>query len=287
MYGVIMAVGPGAREVDRMHDTLAMLREHEDPNEIHLVLVDDDPSRRALDPGWPQQQVIGNPLRRRRRRPDASSAMTAATVAGLAACQKRCVDMAIKLDTDAAVIAPFSRQIRTALEDPNLGVVGSYDRTSTGGVRDWSVWEATLARTGRVWHVTRRRDGRPVRWYKSRRDRAAMQRLQAEASRHAPAGAHCLGGAYAVSRRFLDRTELSWQPWVGTGLGEDVVVGILCAAAGLQMRSLVGPGEPFALAWQGLPGTPDEITAGGHSIVHSVKAPTLHEERRLRGQLRV
>ena len=287
MYGVIMPVGPGAREVDRMDDTLAMLREHEDVNEIHLVLVDDDASARALDPGWPHQQVIVNPLRERRRRPDASSAMVAGTVAGLTACRTRDVDMAIKLDTDAAVIAPFSRQIRSALDDPDLGVVGSYDTTSAGSVRDWSVWEPTLARTGRCWHVTRRPDGRRAWWYKSRRDRATLRRLQAEALRHAPAGAHCLGGAYAVSRRFLERAELRWRPWVGTRVAEDVMVGVLCAAAGLRMRSLVGRGEPFALAWQGLPASPDEIAAGGHSIVHSVKAPTLDEERGLRGRLSV
>ncbi len=69
MYGLIMSVGPGAREVDRMRDTLAMVRAHEDVDDIMLVLIDDDLSSRALQPGWPHEQVILNPLRRRRRRP--------------------------------------------------------------------------------------------------------------------------------------------------------------------------------------------------------------------------
>ncbi len=211
--------------------------------------------------------------------------MIAATIAGLDVCRKRQLDLAVKLDTDAAVIAPFSAHLREAFANRTLGVVGSYDRTCTGGSRDWGAWTATLGRTGRRWQITRRPDGRPARWYKSRRDRIAMRTLQTAAARHAPVGAHCLGGAYAVSGQFLNRAELQWRPWVGTGLSEDVVVGILCAAAGLRMRSLVGPGEPFALAWQGLPDTPEAIAAGGHSIVHSVKASTLEEERRLRAEL--
>lgn len=194
--------------------------------------------------------------------------------------------MAIKLDTDVAVIAPFSGAVGAAMADGATGVVGSYDRTSAGSIRDWSAWDGTLARSGRAWPTTLSAGGRRVRWYKSRRHRATIRRLRAQAARHAPPGAHCLGGAYAVSRAFLHAAELDWRPWVGTGLGEDVVVGILCAAAGLRMRSLVGPGEPFALAWQGLPGTPAEIAAAGHSIVHSVKAETLDEERRLRASLR-
>lgn len=285
MFGVIMAVGPGEREVARMHDTLGMLATHENPDDAHLVLIDDAPAARGLDPGWPRQRVIRTPLRRRRRRVDARSAMLAATMAGLVECRDQGVELALKLDTDAAIIAPFAAQLDAAMDDRELGVVGSYDRTTSGATRDWSAWDGELARCGRAWHMRRCPRGRRVPWYKSRADRRTVGRLRAEGARLAPGNAHCLGGAYAVSRRYLERAELSWRPWVGIGLSEDLVVGILCGAAGLRMRSLVGPGEPFALAWQGLPGTPAEIAAGGHSIVHSVKAPTLQDERRLRAQL--
>jgi hypothetical protein len=285
MFGVIMAVGPGEREVARMHDTLDMLAAHESPEDAHLVLIDDGPAPRGLDPGWPRQRVLRTPLRRRRRRVDARSAMLAATMAGLVDCRDHGVDLALKLDTDAAIIAPFAAKLAAVMDDPELGVVGSYDRTSDGGTRDWSTWDGELARCDRAWQVRRCPGGSRVPWYKSRADRRTVARLRAAGARLAPGNAHCLGGAYAVSRRYLERAELSWRPWVGTGLSEDLVVGILCGAAGLRMRSLVGPGEPFALSWKGLPGTPDEITAGGHSIVHSVKAASLDDERRLRVQL--
>jgi hypothetical protein len=284
VFGLIMAVGPGDREVARMHDTLSMVAAHEAPEHAHLVLIDDDPMPRELDPRWPHQTVVRTPLRQRRN-PDAYSAMTAGTLAGLTACRDQGVDLALKLDTDAAVIAPFSERLREVFADEQVGVVGSYDRTSSGDARDWTMWERPLARALRQWQITYGPGGRRVLWHKRRSDRRRARRLCAEAARHAPVGAHCLGGAYAVSGSFLNRAELDWAPWVGTDLSEDVVVGTLCAAVGLHMRSLVAPGEPFALAWQGLPASPREIRAAGHSIVHSVKADTLEEERRLRAEL--
>jgi hypothetical protein len=107
-------------------------------------------------------------------------------------------------------------------------------------------------------------------------------RLAAQA---APPGAHCLGGAYAVSRRYLERASLEVQPWLGTRLGEDVVVALLCLQAGLSMRSMTGLGEPFALAWRGLPAPPAQLRAEGYSIVHSVKLDTEREEEQLRAEL--
>jgi hypothetical protein len=84
-----------------------------------------------------------------------------------------------------------------------------------------------------------------------------------------------------VRRRDL----LSWSPWVKTHLGEDVVLGILCAAAGLRQQSLVGPNEPFGIAHTGLPAEPEWLVERGHSIVHSLKAEDPAAESRLRAWL--
>jgi len=284
MFGLIMPVGPGDREIARMQDTLAMVAAHEQPEDIHLIIIDDDPHPRPLDPGWPHQIILRTELRQKRR-PDAFSAMTAATLTGLAACRDRGVELAIKMDTDAAVIAPFSQKLRRAFADARVGLVGSYQRVITGATRDFTLWEQPLARADRAWGITYRDNGRRVLWHKSRAERRELRRLRAAAADHAPAGANCLGGAYAVSSAFLRRAELAWRPWVGTQLSEDVVVGLLCAASGLELRGLVETGEPFALAWRGLPAPPEEIRARRHSIVHSVKAETLDEERQLRAAL--
>jgi hypothetical protein len=99
-------------------------------------------------------------------------------------------------------------------------------------------------------------------------------------------GAHCLGGAYAVSPSLARRHDLlRWEPWVGTGLGEDVVMGVLSAAAGLRMRSMTAVGEPFGRAHVGLPGPPEWLLSRGHSIVHAVKDADAVVEASLRDRL--
>ncbi len=101
-------------------------------------------------------------------------------------------------------------------------------------------------------------------------------------------GAHCLGGAYAVAPALLRHADLfDPEPWLGVGLGEDVVLGVLCHAAGLEPRGLVGPGEPFGLAHVGLPAPPDELIAAGHSIVHAVKHRDAATEEQLREVFRL
>ena len=85
-------------------------------------------------------------------------------------------------------------------------------------------------------------------------------------------GGHCLGGAYAASSGLLSRADLfEWKPWVGTWVGEDVMLGVLAHAGGLRIRGDVDPGGTFALAWQNLPLPPERLIEGGYSVVHSVR----------------
>jgi hypothetical protein len=287
VFGVIIPVGPGDREIARLHQLLAELATHEERQDAFLAIADDDRTPRSIEVDWPVVQVFRTQARQRGGVLDAYGAMVASTLEGVRRCRERGVDMVVKLDTDAAVIGPFAAKIRAAFRDePKLGVVGSYDVTSTGGRRDWSVWASRLRRADRSLQLVRAPRGRPSLRYKSRADRDAVRRLVDAARLHAPEGAHCLGGAYAVSRAFLDSADLGSGRWLGTGLGEDVVVGVLCSAVGLRMCSLVGRDQPFALAWRGLPASPAELARGGHSLVHSVKAETPEAEGEIRAALR-
>ena len=92
-------------------------------------------------------------------------------------------------------------------------------------------------------------------------------------------GAHCLGGAYAVGPSLLQRIDLlDWTPWVHTGLGEDVVVGILAAAANLRIRGFVEPGDAFGIAWQELPLAPADCShADTASSIRSEIRPTVRK----------
>jgi hypothetical protein len=96
-----------------------------------------------------------------------------------------------------------------------------------------------------------------------------------------------LGGAYAVSRSLLDLAgDWTWRPWVNSDLSEDVVLGLLCAAAGLRMEGLVASGDPFGVSWRGLPGDPDDLIKRGFSIVHSLKDCAYGTEWQLRDRFR-
>jgi hypothetical protein len=261
---VLIPVGPGNAEVARLADLVESIRTFS--RDIRILGVDDNPEPRALG-----VETIRTPLWRHRRPPRAYPAMIAGTLAGLQAL--RDATWVLKLDTDALVIGPFVDGIEHALR--GHGVIGSYDVTITGGIRDWKVWEPRIKRARRRLDVTRHgivlRDGTTTRII-----------AQALSNGYEP-GAHCLGGAYAVSRDLLrEKQLLDWRPWVQTPLSEDVVIGLLAGAKGLSMRSAVGCGEPFGLAHVGLPADPQTLIGRGHSIIHSVKDGRYGSETQLR-----
>jgi hypothetical protein len=279
LFAVLIPVGPDPRDLGRLQNLLGELARHEPEERARVIVVDDAPARRDLEVAWPDHRIIRTAAWSGSNPPDPLTAHVTGTLAGLEAAGD--VEFVLKLDTDAAVIGPFAQQLRSAFEDPRLGVVGSYDQTSHGGVRDFSVWRGTLRRAS--WPVYRDPRGRPR--YRPAAARRSVRRAVRLAAQKAPPGAHCLGGAYAVSRSYLERCPLDVQPWLGTRLGEDVIVGLLCLQAGLSMRSMTGREEPFALAWRGLPASPARLRAEGYSIVHSVKRATEWEEQQLRAEL--
>jgi hypothetical protein len=277
VFAVLIPVGPAERDCVRLDDGIEALRAVEPVDEIELVLVDDAPEPRDLPGrvGWPGARVVRTSLWDGGRAPDPYSAMVAGTLAGLRVAAGLDPDFVLKLDTDALTIAPFADAIRVAFAaDPTLGVVGSYDRMCTGATRDWSVWGPALSHLWRPVTVTAPASGgrRHLMW-RGRAARRESQRILRDARRHGyVTGAHCLGGAYAVSPALLARSDLfESEPWRDTGLAEDVVVGIVCHAAGLRLGGLVGRGEPFGLAHVGLPASPAALIERGHSVVHSVK----------------
>jgi hypothetical protein len=281
MFSVMVPVGPADADMRRLGYVLESLRRYERPSEIELILIDDGTSARlradsGLGSGWARTEIIRTPLWTGRL-PHETTAMTAGTISGVRAASLD-ADFLLKLDTDALIIGHFSDQLRDAFAaDASLGIVGSYDRTCTGEIRDWSVWARQLRRVTRRW--ARR----------SPRKTSAARKLLASALAN-PAyemAAHCLGGAYAVSTSLAHRRDLMHaEPWIGAGVSEDVVMGVLCGAAGLRMRSMTAIGEPFGLSHNALPGPPEWLVARGHSIVHAVKSSDAEVEANIRRAFR-
>jgi hypothetical protein len=287
MFSVFIPVGSSEGEPERLADTLDSLRAHVPVSEVRLTLIDDSPQPRALDRLWAGASIVRTGLWDQRV-PDRFSAMTAGTIEALKRAQG---DFALKLDTDAVVIAPFAASIRAILSgDPSIGIIGAFDRAAAGGRRDWSMWPAVIRRSR--WPIRAARAGGPLPRIRlpSRNERHTARRLiRAAASNPSYSlGAHCLGGAYAVSPSLFARRELlDWRPWVETQLSEDVTLGLLCGAAGLRMQNAVGGAEPFAVSWKGLPAEPSRLLASGHSIVHSVRDDSHGTEWELREWFRI
>ncbi|MGH2870369.1 MAG: hypothetical protein ACRDNK_22720 [Solirubrobacteraceae bacterium] len=285
MFAVLIPVGPAPRELDRLRDTLESVQAFEDARQIHLVLVDDGVEPRDLGVAaalWGSLEVIRN--RALGRSAGAYDSMVAGTVNGLKTVAARKPDFVLKLDTDALVIGRVLPSLQIALADARVGLVGSYTHTCTGDRRDWSGWIPVLRRAERALSLG---PGRRLTYRRARSRHWVHHVLDAARDNGYELGAHCLGGAYAVGPGLLQRTDLlDFRPWLGTGLGEDVVVGALTFAAGLTVRGLTGRGEPFGLAWQGLPLPPAELIAHGHSVVHSVKDQALGDEQAIRAYFR-
>lgn len=276
-FGALIPVGPGDAEVERLADTVASLTAYEPVNLAQLVLIDDARERRdlrrALPPLRVPVRVLRTGLHERRRRVNMYSAMTAGTLTGLRELVDPTADFAVKLDTDALVVAPFADRVAAALAaDSRVGVLGACQRDPFGE-RDHSGWGWVLARSPRCVDIRRR----PPELVLRRPAHAAIiaGTVTGIRRRRRPIGAHPIGGAYAVAQSALAALEgrgaFDWRPWVGTKLSEDVVVGALAVAAGYDLGDHVDDGDVFGVALPGLPDSPERLLSRGFAIVHSVK----------------
>jgi hypothetical protein len=286
VFGVLIPVGPESREVDRLRDGLDSVRAFEESQDIHLVVIDDSPVPRPLPVAvddWASVDIVRTSLWDGTA-PDPYSAMVAGTLDGVRAASAHQPEFLLKVDTDALLIGPVSKKLRMILADQRVGIVGSYTHTCTGAQREWAGWKSKLLRAQLPVAMVPNRTIRPRSIKAARSARNLLTRARANGYE---LGQHCLGGAYAIGEGLLAREDLlDWHPWVRTGLGEDVVLGLLVAAAGLTLRGAVAPGEVFALAWQGLPLPPGEIVALGYSVVHSVRDQPFGTEAELRSYFR-
>ena len=292
MFSVLIPVGPDAVELERLADTLDSLRAHESPSEIRLILVDDAPRPRPVlaQVDWPDRPtVIRTPVWGRWREPYFKTALIAGAMEGLREAARADTDFCVKIDTDALVIAPFSNKIRAAFDaDPRLGMVGSYDKKCTGEDRDFSHKARVIASTARRVHVLTRTSGRQlpkrVSYKTGARRRRARQLIDQATANGYQMGAHCLGGAYAISPAMLARGALlDYEPWADTwDCGEDVTVSLTVFAAGLRIRGMVERNQPFGLAWKGLPASPEWLVEHGSSLIHSTKDFNGSDEQAMR-----
>lgn len=292
-FAVAVPVGPHPRELGRLTSLIESVRSNVG-DDGHLVLIDDRDLSGDLAGlvDWDPRKL--DVLNAPQLGPNArvNDRMTASTLTFLRWLSASDCHYAVKLDTDALVIGDFRPRLAQVFERSLVGVCGACERNRPdGAARDLSLWRRQLLlgcspvqmRTGGARpYIKLALSGRAARQRQFLRD--AVRRARRHGYR---LGEHCLGGAYGISAQ-LARTLFSEgalrDPTItcGTGLGEDVVLGLITRAAGFELRTLVDPGDPFALRHQGLLDTPEQLVAGGHSIVHSLKCQAPEDEQQLR-----
>jgi hypothetical protein len=184
----------------------------------------------------------------------------------------------LKLDTDALVIGSFSETLGAFFDaHPDVGQVGTFEASCDGTRREdpnAERWVRARAKFAKVWRGGRL--GAHVEVAGSGWRRRLRQRIRTARTNGYQDGAHCQGGAYALSRATLDRLHAAGDlanpvQWLPAAMPEDVLMTILVQATQLKCAGLAGRGEPFGVTHRGLPYAPPQLVERGYSIIHSVK----------------
>lgn len=165
----------------------------------------------------------------------------------------------VKIDPDALVIGPGLHEalMKTFTAQPQVGIAGTYTVDWNGAQRDPSYWAEQMKRVQKDL-------GLP---------------LEMALRRGYPIGNSVQGGCYAFSGTCLTNIAQmgcldGWsQPHRGKGkyLAEDVIMTMLCFAAGYTAADIGGPNQPFGLWYPGMPTTPEELVAQGRIVTHAIK----------------
>jgi hypothetical protein len=293
---VVVPVGPQPAELDRLVDLAASVGCYE-PGRSWLVMVDDHDQPRGLD-----KLVSGagsfRPVALHHPRRDASVAYrkgkgicTAVLMALRWVQAETDATSVLKLDTDSLVIGPFSERIeRCFAQQPDVAMIGAYDRTPNGTERDVRHHGRTvmsMLNPSFDWRHPRAglraRFAQPMRMIRSHIARALR-------NGYSP-GEHCLGGGYALCRRFIDRMAGNGffdhaQRWMNVDLPEDVMIGIYVRACAMRFANFVDEQQVFGVRHQGLPDVPAQLVRRGYAVIHALKNDARSDEPTLRAFFR-
>lgn len=278
---VLIPVAAGATDGARVTDLLAALAFHE-PAVRDVVMVDDSPVLRSFASAGLDVTVLPNP--RRGRGIPTLGGTTAATLCGLAwVAAHRPGAWVLRLDGDALVIGPFVADVERALAGaPRAGLLGSCHLTCNGDVRDVRAIGTEVRRHLRPVWAWRRPPRRP--WWVRPADRHIRSVLQAATTAGYVPGEHCMAAGCVVSPALVHALEArGWlsdpRRWLGARLGDDMVLGAMTRACGLELRDLH---TVFGVAHRGLADTPQRLAERDFAIIHSVKNDPAYAEDEIR-----
>ena len=294
---LLMSVGPGPAELERLRDFLPAIF-HWEPAVRSVVFIDDALESRGLATAFdlPSGVRAHSFLHPRR---GAGSGVWGGLVEGILlglewiAVHEPDAALVLKIDTDALVIGPFADKASAFLRlHPRVGLLGLHDRQCAGGPRAFWPWDRAILNHALPVGTRRTPTGaRRLRWQICNAfgtQRRIISRARANGYRW---GEHCLGGAYLLrgqTVRDLHAQALLRHArfWRDSAIGEDVIVGLYVKAAGWDLRSFAAAHEVFGIAYVGLPFPPAELESLGYGVIHSVKNDARQSEEEIRRYFR-
>lgn len=291
-YGVIVPVGPGREEKDRVSDLLNSLF-HYEPHGGRILLVDDDlDGPRSFNVCVPKDcglHVIGNP------RKDRGDGWTGGLCVAVCSALKWFVeqqeeyDFYLRLDTDSLVINTFKQEIRSQFQRvPKSGILGTFSRYPDGKKRlphDYShTTVKRLVKRVTKWVDISREKGIDIKV--SSKDRLIRNIVKKAIYNGYTPGFYVQGGGYAVKSNLAESlySEVLKEPlnFVSLPFGEDVWMTILAYYEEFEVNNFNQRGEPFGVQDSKIPGSCSQMIKEGRSILHSVRDGPNQEEEQVR-----
>jgi hypothetical protein len=272
---ILIPVGPGSVEAFVRDTVLSVLSWC--AADARVVLVDDSagPVPRRVANSLPRTVVITVP--------GAPSGIRGGLylASGLGFHAARALDprVTLRLDSDAVIVGPEPEADAARFFDahPDIGLLGSYRVTVTGGTRsfDWAAQQL------------RREASLRQRTLRDYRRALVLRRMLRRAGRHGYVrGEHALAAASFFSGPCLDALCNSGlferRALRSSQLGDDHLTSLAVRSLGFGIEDFAADPHPLAVAWKGLPLPPEEVLRRGKKIVHSVKSYGGSDEAHLR-----
>jgi hypothetical protein len=291
-FAVVLPIGPGQKELDRVDDLLDSIRCYE-PQTPWLIFIDDDPEDRQLTKKFKLPvncTAVSIPNPRRGRGAGDRGGLCVANLVALSWLNEHTnVKFALKMDSDALVIAPFAQKLEQAFEaSPGVSIIGSSYRVTCNQEPRNIAKDGYSMRKLRspiaIWRepLTPGQHIQISLWGRLKTVRSHV--LTAIKNGYRP-GEHCQGGSYAMSAQFIRLMAIHGylqDPllWRDIPCCEDVMMGMYARAVGLYSKDFNDTNQVFGIQHMGLPDTPRRLLKRGYSLIHSTKNdPNFSEEQ--------